>query len=211
MMQWSQNSQNMEVRKARQQKNGIISITIKEAIMNRSSFVHLSVLTAVMSMLLIMSGTGQADTLSEGHRKVTGVVTAVKGDIVTVETPTGHQTLNQKNARQHGHAEYNEGDKVTIVLDENNTVIEAHHKGEEGHHHFYTGKLVYMGKMKKEIKLETIDGEKVFPLGRLEIKTKNIEEGEVVTVEVNEGGMVIDLHRGSHGEKSIYAKGKSHE
>ena len=98
---------------------------------------------------------------------------------------------------------------MTLVMDENNNIIEAHHKGEEGHHHFYTGKLVYMGKMKKEIKLETIDGEKVFPLGRLEIKTKNIEEGAVVTVEVNEGGTVIDLHRGAHGEKSINAMPKA--
>lgn len=179
--------------------------------MNRSSFVHLGILTAVMSLFFIMSGIGQADTLSEGHRKVNGVVTAVQGDIVTVETPTGNLTLSQKNAKQHGHAPYKVDDEVIMIVDENNTIIEAHHKGEEGHHHFYTGKLVYMGKMKKEIKLETIDGEKVFPLGRLEIKTKNIEEGEVVTVEVNEGGIVIDLHRGSHGEKSINAQGKTHE
>ena len=54
--------------------------------------------------------------------------------------------------------------------------------------------------MEKKIKLETIDGEKVFPLPRLEIKTKPIKEGEVITVEVNESGTVIDLHRGSHGE-----------
>ncbi|MGE0474841.1 MAG: hypothetical protein AB7P17_14505, partial [Nitrospirales bacterium] len=127
--------------------------------MNRTNYLHLSVLSAVMSVFLIMSGNGHADSLSEGHRKVTGVVTAIKGEIVTIETPTGHHTLNQKNARQHGHAEYKEGDEVTIVLDENNTVIEAHHKGEEGHHHFYTGKLVYMGKMTKEIKLDTKDGE----------------------------------------------------
>lgn len=60
---------------------------------------------------------------------------------------------------------------------------------------------MYVGKMKKEIKLETIDGEKVFPLKLIEIKTKDIKEGEVVTVEVNEGGTVIDLPRGSHGEK----------
>ena len=68
-----------------------------------------------------------------------------------------------------------------------------------------------MKKMNKEIKLETSEGEKVFPLGRLEIKTKPIEEGAMVTVEVNEGGTVIDLHRASHDEKSINAKGKTHE
>jgi len=167
--------------------------------MNRPINIHTILFTALVSMFFF-TGIGQAGSLSEGHRKVTGVVTTVKGDLVTVKTKAGDQMLNQKSARRHGHAEYKVGDEVTLVVDENNAVIEAHHKGEEGHHHFYTGKLVYMGKMKKEIKLETIDGEKVFPLGRLEIKTRPIEEGEIVTVEVNEGGTVIDLHRGTHGQ-----------
>jgi hypothetical protein len=206
MMKWNQN---MEVRKARQSYNGIISITVKEEGMNRNINLHLSVLSAVMSVFLVMSGIGHADTLSEGHRKVFGEVAHVKGGIVTVKTPTGTLTLNQKDAREHGHAEWKIGDEVTIILNINNDVIEAHHKGEEGHHHFYTGKLVYVGKMKKEIKLETIDGEKVFPLKLIEIKTKNIKEGEVVTVEVNEAGTVIDLRRGAHGEKSINTMPKS--
>jgi hypothetical protein len=47
--------------------------------------------------------------------------------------------------------------------------------------------------MKKEVEILTSDGEKVFPIERLEIKTKPIEEGTMVIVEVNEGGTVIDL------------------
>ncbi|WP_447971103.1 hypothetical protein [Nitrospira sp. M1] len=179
--------------------------------MNRTVNLKVFVLSALVVTVFMWAGVGQADSsaVSEGHSKATGVVTAVKGDFVTVETKAGNHMLNQKNARRHGHAEYKVGDEVTMVLDENNTVIEAHLKGEEGHHHFYTGKLVYMGKMDKHIKLETAEGEKTFPLGRLEIKTKNIEEGAVVTVEVNEGGTVIDLHRGEHAEKSFNAQGKT--
>lgn len=167
--------------------------------LNRGQVLLMSV---VIGLLVVMAGIGHAGSKSvnEGHNHVTGVVTVDKDGILTIKTPTGHLTLNQKGARRPGHAEYKVGDEVTILMDENNNIMEAHHKGEEGHHHFYTGKLVYMGKMKKEIKLKTIDGEKIFPLGRLEIKTKPIEEGEVVTVEVNEGGTVIDLHRGAHGE-----------
>jgi hypothetical protein len=167
---------------------------------NRTNHFHIMALSVFMSMFFILSGIGQAQTLSEGHRRVEGVVTTVKGEIVTVKTASGNIPLNQKDAREHGHAEWKVGDEVTIIVNINNDVIEAHPKGEEGHHHFYTGKLVYVGKMKKEIKLETIDGEKVFPLKLIEIKTKNIKEGEVVTVEVNEAGTVIDLRRGSHGE-----------
>ncbi|GJL51383.1 hypothetical protein [Candidatus Nitrospira salsa] len=168
--------------------------------MNSKMNLNLVAVSVFMGFMFIMAGVGQADSVSEGHRKVSGVVATIKGDIVTVETSSGNVPLNQKNAKQHGHAEYKVGDEVTLVMDENNTVIEAHHKGEEGHHHFYTGKLVHMGKMDKHIKLETSEGEKTFPLDRLEIKTKNIEEGTVVTVEVNEGGKVIDLHRGEHEE-----------
>lgn len=190
----------MKIGKSRQDRSRNLSITIQEKVMNRTMNVHVIVLSALMGLFLALSGIAQADTLSHGHRNVSGVVTAVKGGIVTVKTSTGTLTLTQKGAAGHGHAEYKNGDEVILMMDENNNIIEAHHKGEEGHHHFYTGKLIYMGKTKKEIKVETIDGEKVFPLGRLEIKTKPIEEGEIVTVEVNEGGIVIDLHRGAHGQ-----------
>ncbi len=63
------------------------------------------------------------------------------------------------------------------------------------------GKLVYMGKTKKEIKRGTIDGEKVLPLNRLGIKTKPIEEGEMIMIEVNENGTVIDLRRSAYAER----------
>ena len=177
--------------------------------MNRPMNIHIIFVMTLVSMFFLFAGIGQADTLSEGHRKVNGVVTTIKGDIVTVKTLTGTLFLNQNDARRHGHVDWKKGDEATVVVNENNDVIEAHRKGEEGHHHFYTGKLIYMGKTKKEIKLETIDGEKVFPLGRIEIKTRPIEEGAIVTVEVNEGGTVIDLHLGSHGEKSINSQKQS--
>lgn len=203
----------MKIGKPRQDRSRHLSITIKEEVMNRTMNLHVIVLSAVMGMFLLMSGIGHADSkgVSHGHKQITGVVTAEKGGILTVKTPTGDYSLAENASRRHGHAVPKVGDEVTLVLDENNAVIEAHPKGEEGTHQFYTGKLVYMGKMNKEIKLQTADGEKVFPLGRLEIKTKPIEEGAMVTVEVNEGGTVIDLHRASHDETSINAKGKTHE
>ncbi len=203
----------MNSRQLRQDRSRDLSITIKEEVMNRTMNLHVIMLSAVMGMFLIMSGIGYADSksVSHGHKQVTGVVTTEKGGVLTVKTPTGDYSLTENASHRHGHAVPKVGDEVTLVLDENNAVIEAHPKGEEGIHQFYTGKLVYMGKMNKEIKLQTPDGEKVFPLGRLEIKTKPIEEGAMVTVEVNEGGTVIDLHRASDDETSINAKGKTHE
>jgi hypothetical protein len=48
---------------------------------------------------------------------------------------------------------------------------------------------------KQEIKLWTPEGEKVFPLDRMEVKTKPIEEGSMITVELDEKGTVIDLRK----------------
>jgi len=61
------------------------------------------------------------------------------------------------------------------------------------------GKLIYLGRMKKQIKLQTPDGEKVFPLAEERQETKGMEEGELVTVELNEAGTVIDMHRANIG------------
>jgi hypothetical protein len=92
---------------------------------------------------------------------------------------------------------------VTITLDENNMVTEVHPKGEEGKHRFVTGKLIHFGKMEKQIKLETTEGERVFPLEKIEVKTSGIQEGSLVTVEVNEMGSVIDLH-GAKSEQGTH-------
>ncbi|HTK87922.1 MAG TPA: hypothetical protein VL329_09330 [Nitrospiraceae bacterium] len=140
---------------------------------------------------------------SQGHREVTGVVTGEKSGLLTVKLPDGStMTLNPKIAERHGHATPKVGDEVTLVLNENNAIIDHHPKGDKGHHKFVTGKLAYVGLMKNQIKLITSEGEKLFPLERQEIKTGGIEEGALVTVELNEAGTVIDLHRAEHkGDK----------
>ena len=159
------------------------------------------VLRVVMGMCLLGPVVLHAASQKEGqgHRVVTGVVTEKAGSL-GVKLPDGAiQILNPKASERHGHEVPKPGDEVTLVLDHNNTIIDMHPKGKEGAHRFVTGKLVYVGQMKKEIKLATPDGEKLFPIERLEIKTGGIEEGSLVTAEVNEAGTIIDLHRaGTH-------------
>ena len=118
--------------------------------MNRK--IHLDVMTSIrfIGMLFVSTGIGQADTLSEGHRKVSGVVKEVRGDFVKVRTANCILDLNQNSASQQGQPAYKVGDEVTIIMDENNSIIEAHLKGKEGHHHFYTGKIIYLWKMEKK-------------------------------------------------------------
>jgi hypothetical protein len=80
-------------------------------------------------------------------------------------------------------------------VNQDNIVVDHHRQGTQGVHRFITGKLIYVGRTKKEIKLLTPEGAKNFPLERLEVKAGGIEEGALVTVELNEDGIVIDLHR----------------
>jgi hypothetical protein len=161
------------------------------------------IFTGLLCLLVLTSVTWAAEPKGQGkgHQVVTGTVTGEKSGLFTVKTTEGTtHTLNAKASGRHGHDVPKVGDEVTLVLDHNNAVIEMHPKGKEGTHRFVTGKLVYVGKMKKEIKLATPEGEKVFPIDRLEIKTGGIEEGSTVVAEVNESGTVIDLHRAGHAK-----------
>ena len=133
------------------------------------------------------------------HKHQSGIVTQKAGALFIKTEEGATYQLNENQERRHGHTPFKEGDHVTFTLDENNSVIDAHLAGKEGTHRFVTGKLVHVGKMKEEIKLQTAQGEQVFPLLHQETKTKALEEGANVTVELNEAGTVIDLHRaGEH-------------
>jgi hypothetical protein len=161
-----------------------------------------SAILAVAAGLLLLSSALMADTSHDGaktgehHRTINGVVIAEKSGVLTVKTSEGTtMSVTPKASERHGHAVPKVGQEVTVVLNENNNVIDVHLKGAEGAHRFVTGKLVYVGKMKPEIKLQTPQGDQTFPLVRQDIKTGGIEEGALVTAELNEAGAVIDLHR----------------
>ncbi len=155
------------------------------------------ILGSMVLSLLMMTPAGFADEGAKHghhstHMKVKGVVSKVDSKYITVKTTWGSLIITSGASSQ----KLEVGEEVEMTVNENNTVIDVHRKGDPAHtHRFVTGNLVYVGKMKKEIKLWTPDGEKVFPLDRLETKTGGIEEGAMVTVELNEAGTVIDLHR----------------
>ena len=169
----------------------------------RSMICQYIALPTLVGTLLIVSAVIYAATETEdlppGHTTITAVV-AKKGGALVVTTPGGatHQ-LNPNLARRHGQQPFKEGDEVIAVLDENNYIVDMHLKGHEGRHQFVTGKLVHVGMTKNQIKLQTSDGEKLFPLTEQAQKTKGIAEGTLVTVELNEVGAVIDLHRADIG------------
>lgn len=146
------------------------------------------------------AGVSFADEKGKGaHRHYKGEVVEKAGNLAIKDETGSTYSLSENEARRQGR-EFKVGDKVDFTVNENNALIDVHLVGEKGKHKHVTGKLVHVGLMKKEIKLQTADGEKTFPLLLQETKTKALAEGTEVTVELNEAGTVIDLHEGKHKE-----------
>lgn len=129
-----------------------------------------------------------------GHEiKVDGTVAKIQSGLVYVKTPAGQYTISANTAPPDAAV----GDEVTLWINEEGMVIDHHgkEKHKAGTHRLIFGKLVYVGKTKDQIKLATPEGDRVFPLERMEVKTKPIAEGSNIVVELNEEGNVIDLRK----------------
>jgi hypothetical protein len=135
--------------------------------------------------------------LKAGHKKVEGEVTDVKSGLTTIKTSTGSTyTLNENAALRHGHGTYKVGDKVTLWVNEGNLVMDAHPTGQAGKpHQFVSGKLLSLDNAKSQIKLSTSQGEKSYKLKPESRMFRDIAVGSSVTIELNEAGEVIDLHK----------------
>ncbi|MCC6964693.1 MAG: hypothetical protein IT391_00230 [Nitrospira sp.] len=122
-----------------------------------------------------------------------GTVTKMDGSLVYVKTPVAQYTLLQKYAPANAAV----GDHVSLWINEEGMVIDVHgkDKAKAGTHRLIFGKLIRTGPSKNQIKLATPEGEKTFPLERMEIKTKPIADGDHIVVELNEEGTVIDLRK----------------
>ena len=150
-------------------------------------------------MLLAAASLTVADERKEAHKHFKGEIIETGGGLaIKTKEGTTYQ-LSENEARRQGRA-FKAGDKVEVSVNENNAIVDVHLEGEKGTHKFVTGKLIHVGKMNKEIKLQTAEGEQSFPLLLQETKTKALAEGAEVTVELNEAGTVIDLHKGKHAD-----------
>lgn len=156
-------------------------------------------LSAIVSGALL-SGAASSSAAEEHkafHKHFKGEVVEKVGSLeIKTEDGTTYQ-LRPTEAGRQGRA-LKPGDNVDVTVNENNAIVDVHLEGEKGKHKLVTGKLVHVGKMKEEIKLSTAEGERTFPLLLQETKTRAIAEGTEVTVELNEAGTVIDLHKGKH-------------
>lgn len=165
------------------------------------SIFSLFVIPAAVLMIPLDAQSDPADPeevahMKAGHKKVEGVVTDMKSGLTTVKTPTGTLTLSENAAIRHGHDAYKVGDEVTLWVNEGNMVMDAHPKGQLSKaHRFISGTLASIDNGKSKMTLSTSGGEKNFNLKPESRMFRDIAVGTPVTVEVNESGEVIDLHK----------------
>ncbi|MGC4098629.1 MAG: hypothetical protein QM706_16070 [Nitrospira sp.] len=111
---------------------------------------------------ILIPCTGHTEEGQSTHRTFAGVVVK-QGTGLAIKTPDGATyQVNENQSHRHGHAAFTEGDEVSVVVDENNTAIDLHHKGEEGQHTFVTGKLIHLGKWRSKLNSKRQPGRKCF-------------------------------------------------
>ena len=150
---------------------------------------------AVLTLLIAVSSGFADEGTQQGtgtHMKVSGVVSKVQSGLTTVKTSWGSMTIASTFTPMHLQV----GEEVEMQVNENNAVIDVHRKGDPTHaHRFVSGNLTYTSADRKEITLWTPEGEKTFDVQAGRSKMASIEEGTPVTIELNEAGNVIDIHR----------------
>ena len=135
--------------------------------------------------------------MKAGHKKVEGVVTEVKSGLHTVKTTTGATlTLTDATAFREGQAVPKVGDEMTLWVNEGNLVMDARPKGQPGKGvRFITGTLTSIDNGKSQMTLSTSGGERGYSLRPESRMFRDIAVGSEVTIEVNETGEVIDVHK----------------
>ena len=166
------------------------------------SLLSLFVIPAAVLMLPLDAQAETADPeevahMKSGHQKVEGVVTDMKSGLYTVKTATGTTySLTETAAVRHGHGAPKVGDKMTLWVNEGNMVMDAHVRGQaDKAHRFVSGTLASIDYDQSKMALSTSEGEKNFKLNPESRMFRDIAAGAHVTIEVNETGEVIDLHK----------------
>ena len=135
--------------------------------------------------------------MKAGHKKVEGVVTELKSGLIIVKSPTGASlTLTENTAARLGKLVPKVGDEMTVWVNEGNMVMAAYPKGQpDKGPRFITGTLASIDNGKSTMTLATSGGEKSYNLRPESRMFRDIAVGSEVTIEINDTGEVIDIHK----------------
>lgn len=167
------------------------------------SLCSLFIMPAVVLMTPLVAQSDPVDLeevarMKVGHQKVEGVVIDRKSGLYTVKTSTGATlTLAEAAAVRHGHSVPKIGDEMTLWVNEGNMVMDVCPKGQaDKAPRFITGTLASIDNGKSQMTLATLEGGKSFNLRPESRMFRDIAVGAEVTIEVNDTGEVIDIHKG---------------
>ncbi len=128
------------------------------------------------------------------HMKLAGTVSRVKAGFAFIDTPIGALTLSRSTGLRNAKA----GQEVTVWLNDEHLVIDVRQKGNPGpNQRFITSTVVYASKDKREIKLWTPEGERIFQLPSGKTARRPFREGTPVTIQLNGSGEVVDVRKAS--------------
>lgn len=132
------------------------------------------------------------------HKELSGVVTKIEGGFIFVKTPNALRTISPNKGDRMGLHDVQVGDQVLLVVDMGNVLIDVHKVGDPIHgHQMVTGTLHYADPFWKEIQVSTPQGIKQFDVDTLAgSKLSVFEEGNPVTLELDEANVMIDIRRG---------------
>jgi hypothetical protein len=160
----------------------------------------------LMTPLVVRSNPTDGDEFAHmkaGHQKVEGVVSEVKSGLYIVKTATGATlTLTESAAVREDRRAPKVGDELTLWVNEGNMVIDARPKGYPGKApRFITGTLASIDNGTSQMVLATSKGERTYYLRPESRMFRDIAVGTEVTIEVNDTGEVIDIHRDRKSSK----------
>ena len=168
-------------------------------------FLSLCSLFVIPAAVLMISSGAHADPadaeevahMKAGHQKVEGVVSEVRSGLYTVKTSTGATlTLAESVAVRYGRDLPKVGDAMTLWVNEGNMVMDARPKGQPGKApHFISGTLASIDNGHSQLTLSASGSERNYKLKPESRMFREIAPGTHVTIEVNEAGEVIDLHK----------------
>jgi hypothetical protein len=145
----------------------------------------------------VTESTQQRSGLVQGDRTIEGVVRAVRADQIEVDTGEMQpRFLALKEAEEKGMTGLKPGDKLEIVVNDQNLVVDYHPFGQAGHHKRIKGEIAQaLGVGHDKVVIRTDGGKEesyaIRPLARS--KTASIPVGAPVTILVDETNEVVDV------------------
>jgi len=161
-----------------------------------------SLLLGVCAMALVSATPGMAadqpGKVVGKHKEVHAVVEKIDAGVVLLKEPDQlrRRTLSPTQVERMKLKDLKVGDEVSLIIDENNLIIDAHKTGMAGHgHQALEGTFVEAANSGKTVKVKTSDGLKSLNVDSAAVsKVTALKQGASVKVELDEAGTVIDIH-----------------